>query len=108
MVDPRIMCNQHLLGEHVELHMLCGHLERGRSIKGYISSNAVEPLSIMERHEELAIEMGRRGMSHKSPIDRPSLDFLSSEDIRAKVNVEKSKALLIGRCIDCYMRIDTR
>ena len=26
MVNPGFMCNKHLLGEHVECHMLVGHL----------------------------------------------------------------------------------
>ncbi|MEZ0346180.1 MAG: pyrimidine dimer DNA glycosylase/endonuclease V, partial [Infirmifilum sp.] len=28
MVPPSIMCDRHLLGEHVELHMLVGALRR--------------------------------------------------------------------------------
>lgn len=30
VVNPKILCRKHLLGEHVELHMATGHLQRGR------------------------------------------------------------------------------
>jgi hypothetical protein len=68
MVDPRMMCRQHLLGEHCELHMIVANITLGRSIEGFIRVNAIEPQSIKLRHDELVIEMGRRKMNHKSPI----------------------------------------
>ena len=32
LVPPSHMCRKHLLGEHVELHMLLGTLKKGKSI----------------------------------------------------------------------------
>ena len=34
MLPPECMCRKHLLGEHVELHMLLGSMRRGKSIEG--------------------------------------------------------------------------
>lgn len=104
MVNPEILCDQHLLGEHVELHMLVGHLKRGRLIKGYIKSNAVEPLAIAQRHDILAREMVRRGMNHQSPIGHREFDHLETVEIYSKVDREKSLTLLIGRCEQCCTR----
>jgi Pyrimidine dimer DNA glycosylase len=71
MVDPRRMCRKHLLGEHVELHMLVGTLRRGRSIAGFLAKRLVEPRSIERRHTALASEMVRRGYRHASPLQQP-------------------------------------
>lgn len=32
MVPPELMCRQHLLGEHVELHMFVGAINKGTSV----------------------------------------------------------------------------
>ncbi len=98
MVDPRWVCNQHLLGEHVETHMLAGVLRRGTSIRGYVEKGLVETSALRKRHAELAEEMVRRGMRHNSPLqdfDDPNL---------GKVDVERSEAELIGRCPKCRHR----
>lgn len=68
-VDPKVMCNRHLLGEHVEMHMFVGTIKRGTSLRGYIDGGLVETHLIDMRHDELAREMIRRGMNHKSPIE---------------------------------------
>jgi hypothetical protein len=68
MVNPALMCNKHLLGEHVECHMLVGHLKRKRPITNYIRLNLLEPTNLRERHDKLALEMKNRGFMHKSPL----------------------------------------
>lgn len=37
MLPPETMCRKHLLGEHVELHMLLGTMKRGRRIDGFLA-----------------------------------------------------------------------
>ena len=58
MLPPAGMCRKHLLGEHVELHMLLGSLRRGKNIEGFLSGGLVDPQSIFARHEELVAEIG--------------------------------------------------
>ena len=65
MVDPSLMCRKHLLGEHVELHMLVAWLVKGRSIAGWVASNCMEPKMIKQRHEAL-----ERIEYHKKNIER--------------------------------------
>lgn len=72
-VSPRILCRQHLLGEHRELHAIWAVLTEGK--KGY--SRHPETLrwkgklkALFLRHERLVAEMGRRGYTHASPLDR--------------------------------------
>ncbi len=107
MVDPKIMCRKHLLGEHVELHMIVGHMKKRRSIKGFIRHNCIEPLAIAQRHEELVKEMVIRGYDHKSVLDVPEnlLEYLTAIEKRVRVSVESSVEDLITRCADCRSRL---
>ena len=67
-VSPRLMCDQHLLGEHAEMHMFVGTIRHGISLAGYITGGLVETHRIVQRHDQLAAEMARRGMNHRSPL----------------------------------------
>lgn len=101
MVDPRIMCRQHILGEHLELHMLAGHLAHERRIGGYVEINAVEPKSIGIRHDVLVAEFRRRGYAHNVPLTIPSLDYLLEEHKNAKVDQVLALRELLRRCYKC-------
>jgi pyrimidine dimer DNA glycosylase len=70
MVNPQLMCRQHLLGEHVEINMLVGTLLRRKSVAGFVENDLIEVHSIRARHAELVREMSRRGMNHKSPLPK--------------------------------------
>jgi hypothetical protein len=100
MVDPRIMCRQHLLGEHAEVHMIAANIGLGRSIEGYIRANAIEPKSIRSRHDELVAEMLQRNMKHMSPLDFSTLNYPN-----ITVDRDASLQMLIGRCPRCAKRL---
>ena len=101
MVPPEVMCRKHLLGEHVEIHMLAGSLRRGRSIEGHLAAGQLEPASIRRRHAALALEMRRRGFKHQSPL--PSAGRLTLRHRAARVDVAKSMNDLAARCQDCRL-----
>jgi hypothetical protein len=105
MVNPKIMCNQHLLGEHVELHMLVGNIKRGRSIEGFLSG-LVDPSLVVQRHEEVVNEMVRRGMNHKSPLDC-SGESTSSRAVPPISGIANLKELA-RRCNQCSILIKAR
>ena len=102
LVDPKLMCKQHLLGEHVELHMLVGSLRRNKNIGGFLDQGLVELRSIRRRHAELVFEMTRRGYIHKSPLP----DFAP----RRAGNVDPAANLkeLARRCRRCRALIHAR
>jgi hypothetical protein len=103
MVNPRRMCRRHLLGEHVELHLLVSTINSGHSIAGYIKNNLLEPRSIKMRHEELVKEMKRRGYNHRSPLSQPSMGKLIPPECKnARVDAGASRKELIRRCPDCF------
>lgn len=101
LVDPKLMCKQHLLGEHVELHMLVGHLKRGKSIKGFLDKGLIEPRSIWDRHTVLVEEMTRRGMNHKSALKIIDVSHLPQGKV---VDRDKSLTDLYSRCEHCRNR----
>ena len=95
MVDPRKMCDQHLLGEHVELHMLVGSLRRNNTITGFLEGGLVELHSIRSRHAELVVEMKSRGFRHASPL--PAFRARTAGKINPKLNLKE----LARRCAAC-------
>jgi len=103
MVDETKMCRKHLLGEHVETHMLLGTLKRKKSISGYIKNKLIQPLSIKERHDKLSKELNRRGYNHRSELDFSNdiIKYLKEEELNFKVNSENSLNELITRCPEC-------
>lgn len=71
-IDPSLLCREHLLGEHRELHAIWSVLTEGRS--GY--ARHPETLrwigklgALYDRHEAQVQEMLRRGYRHQSPLD---------------------------------------
>ena len=95
MIEPSLLCRQHLLGEHREIHTLAGTLRAGKSVDGYIQRGLVEIHSMYARHEALVEEMIRRGYNHATP--------LRSFPIRKAgvVNKAKSRFDLKLRCPQC-------
>lgn len=72
-VDPRILCREHLLGEHRELHGLWNIYVLGK--KGYREHPETKRWkgklkALYLRHEVLVAEMKRRGYNHESPLER--------------------------------------
>ena len=102
LVDPKFMCNQHLLGEHVEMHAFIGTIKKGISIKGYITKGLVEPEKIQERHDELVLEMKSRGMKHNSPMFT-NITFWNGD--KGYVNIQVNLTELSNRCEKCRKRI---
>jgi Pyrimidine dimer DNA glycosylase len=76
-VEPTLLCRQHLLGEHRELHGLWNILvreEQGRETSGYANHPETRRWegrlkALFARHEALVAEMTRRGYRHNSPLD---------------------------------------
>lgn len=97
-VNPNIMCRQHLLGEHVELHMFVGAINSKQSLTGFVEKGLVEVHNIEKRHKQLVKEMGRRGYNHKSPLPKFKTVVLG------KVFKQKSLDDLLSRCPECRKR----
>jgi SMC interacting uncharacterized protein involved in chromosome segregation len=105
MVDPRIMCKNHLLGEHLETHMFHGVIKKGlvSSLKGYVENNLLEIESLKKRHDELAQEIVRRKYRHTSYMEPLNEDLVRNIP-KVKINVEESLKELLSRCPKCRER----
>ena len=98
-VETNKMCDKHLLGEHVEMHMFVGTLNKNKSIRGYLEKGLVEVHNISKRHEMIVKEFEKRGFKHKSILPR-----YKNKQI-GKVDVEKNRIELAKRCVECKRRI---
>lgn len=96
-VEPRLLCKKHLLGEHVEMHMFVGHLNKGRQLGKYLDGLVQREL-VRERHDRLADEISRRGYKHGSPL--PDYDRRPEGWIDARENLKE----LARRCPGCRTR----
>jgi hypothetical protein len=72
-VPTAMLCRQHLLGEHRELHAVWTVLTQGK--QGYARHPETirwdgKLAALYARHETLVAEMTRRGYRHGSPLDR--------------------------------------
>ena len=107
MLPPETMCRKHLLGEHVELHMLLGSLRRGKNIDGFLAGKLVDPRRMFRRHEELVLEMERRGYRHASPLDEAECETLARRYGRTGTGIDAgaNAAELARRCPECAKRL---
>lgn len=97
-VNPERMCNQHLLGEHVECHMFVATLNQGKSVQGYLDKGLLEIHNLKKRHDKISEEMKARGMKHQSKL--PVFKIIKLGKVDSKRNVIELKR----RCKGCRER----
>ena len=95
-VPPAVLCQKHLLGEHVEMHMFVGSINKGKSIAGFLADCLVDTRLIKQRHSELRVEMLARGMNHQSPLPE-----YEPTPVPGHVDVEANLVELARRCPAC-------
>lgn len=109
MLPPVFLCRKHLLGEHVELHMIAGSLIRHKTLDGFARDGLIEPSALPARHAALATEMLARGYKHQSPLPAEAAMAAMADyppHIRESlVDTAQSRKDLIARCPDCAARI---
>jgi hypothetical protein len=109
MINPELLCNKHLLGEHGEIHKHRHNFVKKHKISGRIFPIVqIEPSSMKYRHDQLAREMVKRGMNHKSDYVQPDISHLPFSERYAEVNTYKSLVDLEKRCPDCAGNISRR
>jgi len=79
-ISPWLLCRNHLLGEHREIHYIWKILtEGGKKKTSYANHPEVkrwrgEEMQLFIRHYFVALEMRRRGYSHRSNLDISSFN----------------------------------
>jgi len=106
MIDPKLLCQKHLLGEHGEIHKHRHNFVKQHSITKRVSPVVqIEPNAMETRHDVLAKEILRRGMNHQSPFVQPSVAYLPVAEQLAVVDTQNSLRDLSNRCLECAKRI---
>lgn len=100
-VPPSILCRQHLLGEHRELHGLWNVLTQGKS--GYRAHPETKRwvgrlAALYNRHEAQVAEMHRRGYRHNTPLDESLADGLEEQNILIDSLEEQVRMLSEKHC----------
>lgn len=106
MLPPSLLCRDHLLGEHGEIHKHRHNFVKQHNMSGRtIAPAQIEPAAMQDRHDEIVLEMVRRGYNHKSPYEQPDISYLLIEAQNAKVDMDYNYKDLAGRCAECKKRI---
>lgn len=104
-ISPDLLCRNHLLGEHRELHamwMIITHKKKGYSMHPETLRWKGKLKAMYLRHEELVNEMISRGYSHKSPLDKRRATGKSVQDLFINTPIEQIKILKNKNC-DCEL-----
>jgi len=106
-----VLCRQHLLGEHREMHMLVGVLNKrpAVSISGYLHGNLINPCPhvIVARHEQLVAEMLKRNplSTHSTPLELGHFSYpLHPQAQYRALDNESALIDLLGRCAFCMQK----
>lgn len=105
-VSPRVLCRQHLLGEHRELHGLWNILTQGK--RGYATHPETrrwvgKQAALFARHEALVREITRRGYRHATPLDARLATGSSRQHTRL-ISRGEQYALLEAKGCRCRVR----
>jgi hypothetical protein len=107
LVDTKLLCRNHLLGEHRELHMIAGGANTlSPVIQGLLDVHIIDLRQVITRHDAVVAEFGLRGYKHYSPLENNTEDWLSfyvTDD--AGVDVFNSMQALYWRCSECQDRM---
>jgi len=104
LCDPKIMCQKHLCGEHLETHMFLGSLKKNKKIDGYLKNNLFQPRMLYQRHEDIKTEMIKRGYNHQSGMCEEECGCVLDLPVEKQYwEIDKNKALkdLLSRCPEC-------
>lgn len=99
LADPKLMCSQHLTGEHAEAHMFMRKMQKGHSLKGFIEGSMFFGAGFLyTRHNDLALHLG----GHATPMELDGKLVTAYPDVpRTQEHVEKSLKDLLTRCYQC-------
>lgn len=103
MVDPELMCQQHRLGEHKELHDLVGFIRNGHINKVifHAARGQVFPQHIEMRHEQLE---AHDDLDSPITVPRVARDLQMAE-VTGNL-LEHNRNELARRCDACASRIE--
>jgi hypothetical protein len=106
-VSPSILCRQHLLGEHRELHGLWNILTKHEGKGGYSQHPETKRWvgklnALYSRHEALVKEMTKRGYKHLTPLNKKLATGKATQTTFID-SITQQKRLLKEKPCDCLL-----
>lgn len=99
MLPPELMCHQHIVGEHGEIHKFRHSFIKHHSMNKRMELNQIFPQLMKFRHDKLSGYLKK----HQSPYEQPSISYLPNNGIvnlNMKILIYNVKDLS-QRCPDC-------
>lgn len=98
--DPRLMCKQHILGEHLEAHIFVSKMQKETSLKGFRKGSMFFGAEFVKsRHDKIAKLLKQ---PHKTPLFIGELEIKNYPYIAPTLyDLTKSMEDLLGRCEEC-------
>lgn len=107
-ISPSLLCRQHLLAEHRELHGLWNILTVHQGRGGY--SNHPETkrwqgkrMALYQRHQALVREFKKRGYQHFSDLDIRYADGCHRQDVLLN-SLAEQKQILKNKSCPCLIK----
>lgn len=107
-IQPKYLCQQHLLGEHRELHALWSILNESKpAFKNHPETRRWpgKLKALYGRHQVLVKEMKKRGYKHNSPLDKKLAKGQASQNFYLQ-SIRKQKAILKKKPCGCFAYVD--
>lgn len=103
-IKPSLLCRNHLLGEHSELHAIWSIITKNK--RGFSSHPEVDRWrgklkALFRRHQLLVKEMKKRGYSHNSSLYKKLAKGSYKQDFFID-SVKKQKSILIKKGCNCF------
>jgi hypothetical protein len=107
-VDPKLLCQKHLVAEHRELHGLWNILTKHGGNGGY--SKHPETLrwvgktkALFARHEALIREFRKRGFNHHTPLDEKLATGKATQN-KLINTISEQKEILREKDCGCFLK----
>jgi len=107
-ISPSLLCRQHLLAEHRELHGLWNILTIHQGRGGYSKHPETKRWqgkrrALYQRHQALVKEFNKRGYQHFSDLDIQYADGLHHQDVLLN-SLAEQKQILIDKPCSCLIK----
>jgi hypothetical protein len=99
-IQTHLMCKRHIVQEHADMHRFERAVKEGKDMSMYTETGHLEQDYIVKRHDELVKELGRRDISHKTPLK------LSEQPYVGIVRSRRNQMELRKKCDACHVMQD--
>ena len=105
MVNPKLLCQRHLLSEHCDIHRFISSVRVGHDVRRCLIRAMIDPSKVYQRHAELEEEIAERGGRLNSPLLASECNAYAKWYGSTTINISRSLSDLSNCCIDCQSRI---